>query len=792
MTRNDLRIAWRLLLAEPAYSAVVIAGLTLGFAASFLLLGFVRYSFSYDSQAPDNAHVYVFKHRLNLIPNARWTEMMPLPVRDVLLASGLPLTVCAVMPRTVVAQSGAHRQKIELTVVDASFPAMFGVRVLAGDMAAALSRPDGLAVTRSGAAHLFADGAALGRSVDIDGQRLTVRALLADAPSNTTVPYEYLTGVGSRTAPHGPHLWNSLAGKMFVRAGGGITPEALQQLVQTALDHSPLAQLLPGGVPAFAHVADVGIGRLRDAYFDIDVAAFHGGVRGDRATVLGLAALALLIVLLAAINYVNLATVRMLRRQREIGLRKALGATPRRLALQFVAESALAALIAAALGVLLAWLLLPAMSELLERRLDGLFTPAAIALALMVGLLVGAASALYPAAVALGVRPAAALSGRDQGETPAGLWLRRALTTLQLGAAIALTAAALAVSWQTRYASLRDPGFDPARLMLIDLPRGAPLAQIASLRAALAQLPQLDGVAVSDLAIGSPELPMSTGFTRDGGRARQLNTSSVSANFFALYGLSARAGRAFDARRDEEGVSHAVMLNEAALRALGYADAQAALGQRLNHGYYEIIGIAPALRHQSLRQSVQPYVYTLDTHNPGVLTLRSDIGAAALYQAVALLWQRYFPADALTLHPAGAVFADNYREDARLAALLGGASLLAAGIAAFGVYVLAAYSVRRRRREIALRKLHGASRRAIAALVGREFVLLVGVAAALALPCAALAIERYLSGYVERAPLGAWPLLAALGLAAAVAALASWRHTASALRIAPAQALRDD
>jgi ABC-type lipoprotein release transport system permease subunit len=160
-------------------------------------------------------------------------------------------------------------------------------------------------------------------------------------------------------------------------------------------------------------------------------------------------------------------------------------------------------------------------------------------------------------------------------------------------------------------------------------------------------------------------------------------------------------------------------------------------------------------------------------------------------RALAPLWQRYFPDRIMAVQPAAALFAQTYQEDARLARMLGTASALAVGLAAFGIYVLAAYSVQRNRRQIVLRKLYGAGKGAIARLLGREFAALLVAGALLGVPLAWLAIERYLAGFVERAPLGQWPLAVAMLLAALVALLATARHAYAALRLAPAGALRD-
>lgn len=796
MNLRDFRIGWRLLLREPGFSLVTVLGLALAFAACFLLLGYVRYCFSYDSHVPDAARVMQVKQRINWFPRPDWDARSMLPLRQVALDSGLVGQASIAVRLREPLRAGAHLHDVALLAVDPVFAGMFGIVPLAGDLAAALARPDALAVTHETARRLFgtANGV-LERTVQVNGETLRVAAVLPDLPANATTRWEALTGPLSRARPVAERTvtpdWRR--GGIFLKLKAGAGAAQLEALLQKAMDASPLEQRMrarPIGKTMQGPGTEVKLMALPDAYFDPDMAASRsGGSYGKRSTVLGLAGIALLILLLAVTNYVNLATVRAQQRQRESGLRKLLGASAPRMAAQFIAESVLVCLLAAVLGMMLAWLLLPTFAGLVDRTLEGFFSPARIAPALLAALLTGVLAGGWPALVALRVRPAAALAGRDNTETVGGLWLRRALTALQFATAIALGGMAIAVAWQTRFASHADPGFDPARLVTVDLPEDATPASIQAFSEAARGLPLADGAALSSEAVGRDGNKIVQGFRTRDGRNLRLEIKPVSPEFFEVYGIRPLFGRLYRADTDRTG-GDALVLNGAAAAALDYPAPQAAVGQAPFPDLGPIVGIAPDVRHNDLRRQTEPIVYLL---RPGysVLTLRTAASVDDVERALAPLWQRYFPDRIMTVQRAAALFAQAYQEDARLARMLGTASALAVGLAAFGIYVLAAYSVQRNRRQIVLRRLYGAGKGAIARLLGREFAALLAAGMLLGVPLAWLAIERYLADFVERAPLGQWPLVAATLLAALVALLATARHALAALRLAPAGALRD-
>lgn len=796
MRAADFRIGWRLLLREPGFSGITIAGLAVACAACFLLLGFVRYSFSYDSHVPDAARVYLVKQRINFFPRPEWDTRTMLPLRQVALDSGLveQASIAVALPQPL--RAGVTLHEVELLAVDPAFADIFGIRPLAGDLAAALTRPEGLAVTRATAARLFGTAPALGQTVRSGDETLRVLAVLPDPPANSTRSSEALTGPLSRARPAADRTpvpdWKR--GGVYLKLKAGADPRQLEREMQQAVERSPLVARFRAGALAKSLTGspiEERLLALPDAYFDEDLAAGRAGDSyGKRSTVLGLAAVALLILALAVVNYVNLATVRALRRQRETGLRKALGAGTGRVAAQFLAESVLVTVLAAVLGMMLAWLLLPTFAGLVDRTLAGFFHPLRIALALLLAVLTGLCAGAWPAWLAMHVRPAAALTGRDNSETVGGLWLRRVLTVLQFATAMALAGITLAVGWQTSYASGADPGFDPASLLVLDMPDNpaAPQQKVRDFAAAVRRLPGIAAAALSAEAIGRDGVKVVQGFTTRDGRDLRIETKAVSPEYFATYALRPLFGRLFDTSDRPDG--DAIVLNAAAATMLGYDTPQAAVGQAPFTTGRTVVGIAPPLRHQTLRQTAEPFIYVLRPVY-GVLTLRTARPAEHVTRALEPLWRQYFPDRTLTLQPAAQFFAANYEEDRRLTQILGCASLVAIALAAFGIYVLAAYSVQRNTRQIVLRKLYGASRLAIGRLLGREFGLLLACGAVLGLPPAAAAIEHYLAGFVERAPLGPWPLLAAAALAAIVALAATARHAWAAMRLAPALALRE-
>ncbi len=787
MTFGDFRIGWRLLRKEPAYSGAAIGGLAIAFAVCILLFGFVRYCFTYNAHLPDSERVYILKERRNMLPRPEWRASAPAALRTVAEASGPGVSATRAQVINVAARNGALTVPLDLLVVDANYLAFFGVQVVTGNAAAALSRPDALVLSETRARQLFGTAEAMGKVLHIDGMPFDVQAILADAPGNTTVAFDALVGRGQKRWDR-PE-WKA-ARQVYVKLPAGADAAALAQVLQGAVSehvdrHYPAAwhQRLQG-----ARLTDIGMTPLTDLYFDEDLLLSRAGNQyGSKPLVLSLAALAMLILVLAGTNYINLAAVRTMSRQREIGVRKVLGAGAARLAGQFVAESVLVCMLAAVGGLILAWLATPLFGELVNRPMTGLIDAYVCLGTLLLGALSGVLSALYPAWIALRLPVGDILNARDGAETRGALRLRRSATVFQCATAIALIGMTLAVGWQAEFASKADPGFDAAPLLVLSLPDEPDAGAARAFQEQLTRLSQVDGVAAIAEAIGRDGMRVTQTIDIAGGASVAIEAKPVSANFFALLGVRPEFGRVFDPAIDLPGSSN-VLVNALGARALGFDKAEDAIG-RMVDGDKRIVGIAPDLRYRTLREKPAPLLYVMDPAQ-SVLLVRVRGDRSAVMASIGVLWQRHFPDAVFEIVPAAAVFAENYSADRRLGKILTAASVVATALAAFGIYVLSAYGVRRRAREIVLRKIHGAGRAAIGRLVVREFAALLALGSVIGIPLAMLGIERYLSPFAQRAPMGAWPAVAALACVMLVALVAIARHTLGAMRMLPAAALR--
>jgi cell division protein FtsX len=804
MRPNFLRLGWRQLRADPGYTAVVVGGLALAVACCHLVAVLAIMQFLPDPALPEPDRVVSLEFKGN-IPgqDGFWFENAPVAFGPALVAAGAPVTdLTRTTGGEVSVQAEGRVAKLQVVLADPGVRAVFGLHALRGDLDEALRRPDAIALVPEAAARLFGTADPIGRTLTVRGFTYTVVALLPRPASRSALHFEGLARFDSPANPMPPsertNEWYGMDGDVYARLAPGHAAREVGDLAQSVFDHGPAQAQVPkawtegGRHGAFLRAIPMSRKNLDGATGDKRKFAFLMMIGG-----------ALLVLALAVANYVNLTTVRTLRRQREIAIRKTLGAGPGRLVAQFVAESMLVVAVAAAAGLALAWELAPAVGDFIEDRLDDDILDAGPLLALALGVVVlGVLTGLYPARVALRVRCAEALAGRAHDEGATGRFLRRAMTALQFTIALVLAGVTCELAWQIHHVDTRPLGFAPAPLMGTWLPDDASPAARRAFRDALAHDPAVSGLAWSSEVLGGNEVGRIGTFTH-ADRSRVLRQRNAEPAFFETYGMRLVAGTPRAPAAAAPGASAPsgeplVVLDEAGVKALGFASAVDALGAQIGGGgsflqagndRLRVVAVVGDSREEGVHQPAQPHLFFMRDGPDSVLTVRGP-DPAALRRAIEAAWPRAFPGDAVALDPIQHVVDGPLWVDRRVAGMVAVAGALALLLAGSGVYALAAWTVRRSTREIVIRKLHGAGRGRIARLVAAEFVPLLAVAALAGWPLSAWLSESWLSMYVERAPgLAAVPVLGVVALLG-VTALACARHAWIAMNLRPMEVLR--
>ncbi len=824
MLQHYFITAWRNARRDRFYAALNVLGLALGFAAAVLIALFIRDELSYDRFLPGYESVYhVQLSRTE--PGRRAQTLSSTPVE---MAGQMKLDFPEIAAATRFAgQSvGLRHGQIEATEriypADADFFAVLGFPLISGDPATALSQPDSIVLTRRLAVKYFGTVNCLGQMLELNRHSMVrVTGVAEDPPSETSTPITALLSSNSSEsnlaladklgpAPRGS-LWNQT--ELYVRLKPGVNPATLTaRLAGFALAHYPTVD---GSQPLFAMflkpLAELHLHPNNPDTQEIDEQA---------DALFAVAAIGLLILLLAGVNFVNLVTARATRRALEVGVRKALGGERRQLMIQFMSEAVAYALVAMLLGLALAELCVPALNAFLDRQIafDYWRHPLLALLPLATAVLVGLAAGAYPALVLSSFAPAAVLKSRSGGGAGGGR-LRLALVVFQFAVTIGLLIATTVIYRQNLYATTQALHFDKDLVLTVELAglpwhsspadgRGVFEAdRVRSLQDRLAAVPGVEAIAPS-FVVPQSSMYSSSDYERPGHAELQpvsLSDLPVDFDFFKVYGLHLVAGRGFEPARSEDTVPaddkarlSSAILNQAALRALGFRDAEAALGQEVHttadndtQAAFRIIGVAPDFPLDSIRKPVPPTVFYVDPTLFRVASLK--LSGDRLDQSLAAIdavWHDFVPD-----RPINRSFVDDriarlYGDVTREGRLFAGFAGFAAAIGCLGLIGLSAYTAERRTKEIGIRKALGASTFEVSRLLIWQFVKPVLLANLIAWPVAWWFMRRWLDGFAYRIELDPTPFLVAGLGALAIAVATTAFHAVQVARSRPVLALR--
>jgi putative ABC transport system permease protein len=561
----------------------------------------------------------------------------------------------------------------------------------------------------------------------------------------------------------------------------------------------------------FVNVRDVHLGKAQGA-------SMTPG--NDRRTIATFAIIAVLILGMAVINFTNLATARASQRAREVALRKVLGATRNQLIIQFVAESILISAVAMLLALALVELLVRPFSAFLNADMvldyvgaDGILLPA-----IGITLFVGIVSGLYPAFFLSRFQPALVLkANRSSAETPGSGRLRAALVVLQFAVSIGLIVCTAVVYGQTVYARTVDPGYKRDHILQVDnLGRGELRARGEAI---VEQMKRVPGV----VAVGRTDLGVSTQNNREIGvllpgatKPVDIGSYEVDTGFFDAMGLKLKAGRWFDPKRpmDDQtlpfprdlaaeramatrGVN--VVINELAAKRLGYRSPQDAIGKTFRNELYSkdtgdanitVIGVVGDTRFRSVRDQVQPLMFSATLEGPNWMVIRYRGDPQAVRSAVERKWKEIASDVPFEAKFSEDIVRELYKAEQARAQIFAAFSLLAVVIGCLGLFGLAAFTAERRTKEIGIRKVLGARTRDIVRLLVWQFSRPVIIANLIAWPVAWWMMRDWLNGFDQRISLTPVPFVAAAAVALGIAIATVIGHAVKVARANPIHALR--
>ncbi|NNF59006.1 MAG: FtsX-like permease family protein [Rhodothermaceae bacterium] len=788
MLRNYLTIAVRALGRQPGYAALNITGLAVGVACCLFLLLFVRDELSYDRFHEGAETVY----RVNMV----------VPQLDATIAIS-PNIVAPLFTREFPEVEAATRIEAHGGVVragerifddnafyfaDSTFFEVFdGFTLLAGTERTALTRPYTVVLTESTSEKFFGDADPVGQTiVRNNDQEYEVTGVMADVPSTSHFSFDFLASFASREQWATNEQWGSANFFTFVRLPDAGASEALQPKID-ALTERLRAE---GG----ENVRLLSLQPLTDIHLASDI-TYDLDATGDITYVYGFATVALLILLIACINYMNLATARSVQRAKEVGLRKSLGALRGQLIGQFYSESALLTLGGLLLAVALVGIGLPWFNELSGKALTfgTLGEPLVVALIAGIFLVVSVVAGSYPALYLSGFQPAQVLRGR--GAAPQGsAWLRKGLVVLQFGISAFLIAGTLVVMSQLRYLNTQSVGFDKEHLVVLPLSDPILREQYPSMEGALRQSPAV--VATAGINQIPGWLGWGSGFrTEEMSEEDRFMTHGMPAEAAVVdgLGLTLITGRGFPTSPPEpDSANYQFILNEALVGKLGWTPEEA-VGRRVavDNRWGDVIGVAQDFHYRSLHEQIEPLAIWYEPVHVNHLAVRLAPGETqAGMDHLEAVWGQFAAHRPFSYRFLDDVYDQLYRNEERLGRIVSIFAFLAIFVACLGLFGLASFTAERRTKEVGVRKVLGATVPDLVLLLAKDFVVLVAVAFVIAVPVVWFGLSQWLDGFAYRVGLGPEPFLIAGALLFTIALLTVSTQALRAATTDPVKALR--
>jgi putative ABC transport system permease protein len=833
MWRNYLTVGIRSLLKSRVYAAINVLGLAIGLAACVLILLYVRYEESYDGWLKGTDQAYQLQTYYH--PTPQGGEEMYLQMSSLAagraLAKDFPQIEKVVFVRgfsPIVIQNGEPSQGL-IRMVDGNIFDIIQVPFVKGDAHNALNDTHSMVLSESEAKRRFGNADPIGKTltvVDNSGNvDYRVTGIFKDIPKNSSFSAAMVArfDMDVQFADRTQVLtnWDDQEGWHYFKLRPGADIDAIRAQIPAWKKRNIPDTVTNGQRYNPGDGQDYKLVNLRDIHLG---KAQNGAMTpgNDNATVTTFAVIAMLVLGMACVNFVNLATARASQRAREVALRKVLGASPRQLIVQFVGESVLVSLISLLVAFTAVELILPFFNRFLDADiqlhyfgLGGVLLPG-IALVLLVGVIGG----LYPAVYLSRFEPAKILKANKSAADSQGSGrLRNILVIGQFAVSIALIVCTSVIYAQTVYARTIDAGYRRDGLLQVaNLSfRGVTDDQAWSLVAQIRKLPGVRAAAGTQIAVAPGNNSITSYFLAGSSTSIDLGTYGVQEGFFQAMGMRILAGRDFSLSygRDDATTPHPVnpdaeralvarglnvVVSESAAHRLGFADAKAAIGKQMSGNLTlpefgqvpcTIVGVVSDARFRSLREPLQPIVYVMQRNGFSQIAVRyAGVAPGTMRDAVEQVWRRQIPDVPFKASFADDLVRQQYEREAARGQLFAAFAILAVVIGCLGLFGLAVFTAARRTKEIGIRKVLGARTFDIVRLLVWQFSRPVLIANLIAWPVAWWLMRDWLNSFDTRITLGPTPFAVAGALTLGIALATVAGHAIRVARTNPINALR--
>lgn len=789
MFKTYIKLAYRNLIKEKAYSIVNISGLTIGLASSILILLWVQNELNYDKFHKNASQVYRVVSNFEDSKSAANSAGMPGG-----LMAEMPVVKNAVRVRpanTTLLETGNKKfQEDAMFYVDPGFLDVFSYPLVKGDHATALKRPDAVLITQAMATKYFGNEDPIGKVIRKDNQEnVVVTGVLANIPANSDLQFDFILPMASLARTLSDlknNVWNNFNFWDYIQVDEHFDPSAAnltkleKQIDQIFHKHSPdtkaLFQLQP---LTDIHLAPERLGDMPG--------------HGNRQYVSIFFIVAILILAVACINFMNLATARSARRAKEIGLRKVAGAVRGQLVLQFLSESVLISFLSLAFALLLVNLFLPAFNELANRKLTLDLGNVQLWLGLIgIAMLTGIISGSYPALYLSGFNPVKVLKGnvRSMG---GNLLFRNALVVAQFTASIVLLVGTVVIYNQLKFIKDRDPGFEKANLLYVPMTGDIWNKQLALKNELSQNSLTSDFAVISDLPTNLGDWTLSVKWDGKDPRSQQsFPVLAVNDDFVHTFRMQVLAGRSFATSMFKTD-SDSYMINEKMAKTMGLT-ASTAVGKPLtlwgNTG--KIVGVIKDFNFKPVQQAIEPLVMHYNKKG-GFVVVRTLPGKTnATVQALSKISQQLNPAYPFKFDFLDQDLSKLYKGEQQMGNIFNLFAALGIFISCLGLYGLSAFMAEQRTKEIGVRKVLGASVTELVFLLSSGITKLIIVAIIIAIPVSWYAVNGWLAGFAYHINVG-WTVFFIAALAAlSIAWLTVSYESVKAAIVNPIKSLRTE